>query len=159
MRTFILNESLPDIAQKLTSALGRVDKLLNDQNLENIGATINNVKEISHYVKNMRNKINKLVDKSITMEDKIVASFNKMSAAADSVKQTADDIKLSLDRGDYNIKQLSAATFEQTNELLDDLKNLSAELESAVINLQRSPSDLLFKKSKPKLGPGESSAK
>ena len=150
-----LNESLPDIAQKLSLALGKINVLLNEENLTNIRESIDNIKEISLYVKNYKDDIDTLLVRGIVMEAKVISSFDKVADAADEVKFVASDIEKSLQRGDYNIKEMSSPTFEQTNELLDELKALAAELEEVVLSLQRNPRDLCLKQTTPKLGPGE----
>ncbi|PCJ88286.1 MAG: hypothetical protein COA54_03200 [Thiotrichaceae bacterium] len=150
-----LNESLPDIAQKLSLALGKINVLLNEENLTNIRESIDNIKEISLYVKNYKDDIDTLLVRGIVMEAKVISSFDKVADAADEVKFVASDIEKSLQRGDYNIKEMSSPTFEQTNELLDELKALAAELEEVVLSLQRNPRDLFLKQTTPKLGPGE----
>jgi len=150
-----LNESLPEIAQKLSIALGKIDILLNKENLGNIKESINNIKEISSYMKNFKSKIGKLLDKSIVVEKNAINSFAKVSSAADEVKNMASKITMSLQRGDYNIKKMGSPTFEQTNQLLEKLRTLATELEEMVLSIKRSPSDLIFKRTNPKLGPGE----
>ncbi len=150
-----LNESLPDIAQKLSTALGKIDVLLNEKNLANIRESIDNIKEISLYVKNYKDDIDTLLERGVVMEAKVISSFNKVADAADEVKHMAGNIEKSLQRGDYNIKEMSSPTFEQTNELLDELTALAAELEVIVLSIQRNPRDLFFKQTTPKLGPGE----
>jgi phospholipid/cholesterol/gamma-HCH transport system substrate-binding protein len=150
-----LNESLPVIAQKLSLALGKVDALLSDENLASIRESIDNIKEISLYIKNYKDEVDILLEKGVVIEDKVILSLNKVADAADEVKHVASDIEKSIQRGDYNIKEMSSPTFEQTNELLDELKSLVAELEEMVLSLQRNPRDLFLKQTTPKLGPGE----
>lgn len=150
-----LNESLPDIAQKLSSALGKIGTLLSGENLANIHELIDNIKEISLYIKNYKDEIDTIVDKSLIVGEKVISSFNKVDDAADAVKKAANDIEKSLKRGDYNVKELSSDTFEQTNELLDELKTLTVELGELVSSIQDNPRDLFFKQTTPKLGPGE----
>jgi phospholipid/cholesterol/gamma-HCH transport system substrate-binding protein len=150
-----LNESLPDIAQKLSAALGKINVLLNEESLANIRESIDNIKEISFYIKNYKDDVDTLLEKGVVMEGKAISSFNKVADAADEVKRVASDIEKSLQRGDYNIKEMSSPTFEQTNELLDELQSLAAELEEMVLSLQRNPRDIFLKQTTPKLGPGE----
>ncbi|MEE4259683.1 MAG: MlaD family protein [Bacteroidales bacterium] len=150
-----LNESLPVIAQRLSLALGKIDALLSDENLANIRESIDNIKEISLYIKNYKDDLDTLIKQGVVMEGKVISSFDKVADAADKVKHVASDIEKSLQRGDYNIKEMSSPTFQQTNELLDELKALSAELEEMVLSLQRNPRDIFLKQTTPKLGPGE----
>jgi phospholipid/cholesterol/gamma-HCH transport system substrate-binding protein len=150
-----LNESLPDIAQNLTTVLGKLATLLNEENLTNIRELIENIKEISTYIRNYNDDIGLLIKKGVIVEDKAISSLNKVADAADEIKQLTGGIEKSLQRGDYNIREMSSSTFEQVNELLDELQALSAELEEVVFSIQRNPRDLFFKQTTPKLGPGE----
>lgn len=150
-----LNESLPDIAQKLSATLAKVDTLLSERNLENINESIDNIRQISAYIKNYEDEMDTLLNRGRITEEKAISAFNKMSDAGDAVKQMASNIDASLQRGDYNLREMSSATFAHTNEMVDQLKTLIAELEEVVLSIQRSPRDLLFKQSTPKLGPGE----
>jgi phospholipid/cholesterol/gamma-HCH transport system substrate-binding protein len=150
-----LNDSLPDIAQKLSTALSGINELLNEDNLENIRESISNIKEVSLYVKNYKDDIDTLLRTGIVIEGKLLSSLNSVTDAADEIKHVASDVEKTLQRGDYNIRDMSSHTFEQTNELLDELKSLTAELEEMVLSLQNNPRDLLFKQTIPKLGPGE----
>lgn len=150
-----LNESLPDIAQNLTTVLGELATLLNEENLTNIRELIENIKEISTYIRNYNDDIGLLIKKGVIVEDKAISSLNKVADAADEIKQLAGGIEKSLHRGDYNIREMSSSIFEQINELLDELQALSAKLEEVVLSIQRNPRDLFFKQTTPKLGPGE----
>jgi len=113
--------------------------LLNEDNLENIRESISNIKEVSLYVKNYKDDIDTLLRTGIVIEGKLLSSLNSVTDAADEVKHVASDVEKTLQRGDYNIRDMSSHTFEQTNELLDELKSLTAELEEMVLSLQNNP--------------------
>lgn len=150
-----LNDSLPDITVKISVVLDKMNRLLNDSNLENISTTIESLKEISLSIKSYQHQISLLLEKSITMEDQVILSMHKVATAADGFKQLTGAFENSLQRGDYNFRQMSASTFDQANELLNELRVLTTELQTLAISLQNSPSDLLFKQTNPRPGPGE----
>ena len=58
------------------------------------------------------------------------------------------DVEQSLDRGDYNLKKI-------LEPVLVDMQILSSQLNDMAIQMEQSPSDLLFKSRKPLKGPGE----
>jgi len=150
-----LNESLPDIAENLSKALGKIDILLNEENLTNIRESIDNIRNISLHIKNYKDYIDTLLINGAVMEDKVIASFDKVADAADEVKHVASEIEKSLHRGDYNLREISSPTFEHTNELLDELKTLVVEIEEMIISIKSNPRDLFLKQTIPKFGPGE----
>ena len=152
-----LNESLPDIAQNLSIILDKLTILLDEDNLTNIRESIENIKEISRYIRSYNDDIGLLIKNGVIVEEKAISSLNKVTDAADAIKQLAGGIESSLQRGDYNIREMSSSSFEQVNELLGELQALSVELEEVVLSLQKNPRDLFFKQTTPKLGPGEAS--
>jgi len=151
-----INESLPDIAQNLSRALGKIEILLNEDNLTNIRESIENIKDISWDIKKYKKDIDTLVKNGVVMEGKVIAAFDKVADVADDVKHLTSEIEKSLHRGDYNIREISSPTFEQASDLLDELKALVIEIEEMVITLERNPRDFFLKQTAPRFGPGES---
>lgn len=150
-----LNELLPDIAQNLSTALVKIDILLNENNLANIQQSVENIKEISLYLKNYEDEIDTLLNNSTTASEKVVLLVNKVADSADAIKQMANGIEKSIQQGDYNLREMSSDTFVNTNELLEQIQNLTVELEEVVSSIQRDPREFFFKQTTPKLGPGE----
>lgn len=150
-----LNDMLPDITVKTATVLDNMNRLLNNDNLENIHSTLSSLKEITLSINNYQLQIRELLEKSITMEDQVIISMGKVAIAAEGVQQLTNTIEHSIQKGDYNIRQMSTNTFAQANELLNELRVLTTELQTLAISLQNSPSDLLFKQTSPRPGPGE----
>ena len=150
-----LNDLLPDIAENLSTALVKIDILLNENNLANIQQSVENIKEISLYLKNYEDEIDILLNNSTTASEKVVLLVNKVADSADAIKQMANGIEKSIQQGDYNLREMSSDTFVNTNELLKQIQNLTVELEEVVSSIQSNPREFFFKQTTPKLGPGE----
>jgi phospholipid/cholesterol/gamma-HCH transport system substrate-binding protein len=150
-----LIELLPDIGQNLSNALTKIDILLNENNLTNIQQSVENIKEISIFLKNYEDDIETLLANSTDASEKIVLLVNKVADTADAIKQMANSIEKSILQGDYNLKELSSDTFIHANELLEQINNLTIELEEMVSSIQRNPREFFFRQTTPKLGPGE----
>ena len=150
-----LNESLPNIAKNLSTALIKIEALLNEENLANIQQSLDNIKEISLYLKNHENEINTLLSNSTVASEKAILFVHNAAEAAESIKIMANSVEKSIQHGDYNIKEITSDTLNNTNKLLDELHNLTAELEVMVQSIQRNPREFFLKKTTPKLGPGE----
>lgn len=151
-----LNDSLPDIALNLLQALDRINTLLSHENLSNYNALLKNSAEITASIKNYDDELEALLANGLAMENKAMVSLDKSADAADELVQLFRAFNDSLQRGDYNLRALSAPTREQADALLDRLNALSVQLERTLSDIQRSPRDLLFKETSPRLGPGES---
>jgi len=148
-------QSLTKIAGKLSVILDNLDVLLNKQNTENISLALSNFKDISQEIKSYQSEIRKLVENGVIMENKIISTSKKVADASDKMKILLTRVDDSFQQGDYNVKELSAHTFEQIDELMYNLKVLTKEMQETVTSIKRSPSDLLFKRANPKPGPGE----
>ena len=66
-----------------------------------------------------------------------------------------EKIDASMNRGDYDFQAIAANSTVELNELLAQSRVLQNEMELTLKSLRESPSDLLFKQSKPIPGPGE----
>ncbi|MDT8453225.1 MAG: MlaD family protein [Gammaproteobacteria bacterium] len=152
-----LNDSLPDIAISLLEALNRINTLLSNENLSNYNALIENAVEITASIKGYEDELDTLLANGLIMEKKAIASLDKTANAADEIGQAAQAFNNSLQRGDYNLKAMSAPAREQADALLDRLNALSLQMEQTLSDIQRSPRDLFFKQTAPRPGPGESS--
>lgn len=150
-----INESLPDIAQNLSKSLAKIEILLDEENLKNIRESINNIRDITFHVKNYKDDIDTLVKNGVVMEGKVIAAFDKVADAAEEVKHVASEMEKSLHQGDYNLREISSPTFEQTSELLDELKTLVISIEEMILSMQSNPRDFFLKQTDPRFGPGE----
>jgi phospholipid/cholesterol/gamma-HCH transport system substrate-binding protein len=65
-----------------------------------------------------------------------------------SIDELASEIKKTVNRGDYNMQKIMQPT-------ISDLRVLSEQLDALTRQLRESPSDLLYKSSRPRRGPGE----
>ncbi len=179
-----LDESLSNVAAKLSSTLERTDRLLSDQNLQNVGQTLQNLRSLSAQVEGYQEQIRALLTQTSQLETNATDSLARMGSAADSVKRTANNfdalvqtrmtttlrslektseesrtlirrLETSVERGDYDLASIASPTAAELNDLILQSQTLTREMEETLRQLRESPSDLLFKKSAPKPGPGE----
>ncbi len=186
-----LDTTLTDVTAKISITLDKIDKLLNDKNIENISKTIENTKEVTGALKDSKEDIKETISNFLKIEkninslsDSLKEASKKISSSSDafkdmslSIKNNAKekldqlllsvnsvtkqtnilikDIMKSINNGDYNLKQISAPTIIRINQAIRELKLLLHEGEETIEELKNSPSDLIYKKQTPTLGPGE----
>ncbi len=186
-----LDTTLADITAKVVITLDKIDKVLNDKNIANIGKIIENAKEVTGTLRDSKENIKEVIDNFLKIEKNINALSNslkntsqKISSSSDafkdmslsikeaakqkldqivvsinSVSKQADklikDILQSINEGDYNMKEISSSTITQINQAIRELKLLLKEGKETIEELKNSPSNLLYKKERPSLGPGE----
>ncbi|MDD4885157.1 MlaD family protein [Sulfuricurvum sp.] len=179
-----LDESLSNVAFKLSNALDHADRLFSEQNIENVAQTLEHLRSLSTQIDGYQAQIRLLLQQTSQLENNASESLYAMKNAADSVKNSSDKFNLmmqtkmnaaldslntasreshtlirkieeSLERGDYNLNAIASPAASELGDLMRQTQTLSNEMEMTLQNLRESPSDLLFKQSTPKPGPGE----
>lgn len=179
-----LDESLSDVATKLSATLERADRVFSDRNIDNVSQSLEHLRSLTQQIDDYQSRIKLVLKQSTLLENNATDSLIAINGAAGSVKNTSDNfntlvqtkmgpsleslettsreshtlikkLETSLDRGDYNLRAIASPTANELNELLEQTRILTAEMERTLQILRESPSDILFKQSKPKPGPGE----
>ncbi|EAL8904294.1 MlaD family protein [Campylobacter upsaliensis] len=133
-------------------------RLLSDENLQNIAMLLKNLAQLSENL----NANSKALSKNLNEASKNVALMAKeVELSAKNLRQTLQNVDES-SKAFTLLMQKGARKIDSYDELrdalLEDLELLKIwllESNKAIKNLQRSPSDLIFKETQPKLGPGE----
>lgn len=179
-----LDESLSNVAAKLSSTLDHADRIFSDQNVENVAQSLEHLRSLTTQIDGYQGEIKTLLAQSIALEYNASKSLSEMGDAAGSVKtasgnfntliqtkmsttlesleatskeshQLIKKLETNMDRGDYDIRTIAAPASNDLSVLLEQTRTLTTEMEMTLRSLRESPSDLLFKKSTPKPGPGE----
>lgn len=179
-----IDESLSQVATTLTETLQHIDQIFSDKNNDNVSETLENLKFLSRKITAYQDEIDLLLKNTIETQKNLDRTMAKVSDSADSVNTSANTFKIvmrdnmaptlkslketslhshaliqkidqSIDRGDYNLQSIASPATTELGELLEQTRTLSAEMERTLKTLRESPSDILFKQSKPIPGPGE----
>ncbi|OQX72589.1 MAG: hypothetical protein B6D59_08080 [Campylobacteraceae bacterium 4484_4] len=165
-----LDETLAHIATKLTGTLEKFETLLSDENLRHFGQTLTHIESITRTLKDKREDIGTLIDRANTLEiraervleriEQTFASFDErfasnLKSTMRELKKLTKNLNTTLKRGDYNLKAIAEPTTRKLNDLIERLGDATSRVEETLEQLQQSPSDLLFKQTPPKKGPGE----
>ena len=179
-----LDESLSNVASKLSTTLDRADRIFSDKNVDNIEQSLEHLRSLTTQIDGYQYEIQTLLERSIALETNATESLSAMKEAAGSVKNTSGNfntlvqtkmastieslaatsneshalirkLEASIDRGDYNVQSMVQPTTAEVHDLIQRSQVLTQEMEITLRTLRESPSDLLFKKSTPKPGPGE----
>lgn len=150
-----VDEVLSEISNKLIDSLGKINLLLSSKNIENIDASIENIQSITATLKANMSSIESLIEDGKKFEKDASVTFEDMSEASKNVSKVAKVLEKSIKRGDYSVKDISQNSINKLDELLDELSSLTLNINETVLELKRSPSDILFKKAKRVKGPGE----
>lgn len=180
----MISKKTEDVLTKTNEVMAKTNILLNDKNLKNLETTLENSAKLSQSLASLTNSIDaqkkridtilkqaielenasidvakNMSEMSATIANSVknvgVGMMEKMSKAADSVKKTMDNAEKKLNSGMLDIKSTAKEFLEPTNSAINELNLLLIQTEELIKQLQESPSDILYKQTKPKLAPGE----
>ena len=150
-----LNDSLTILAEKSAQVLDKIDHLLSDKNLQNIAVILFEMKMLAKDIRKQLGGFQRIVDSTISMETDISGAFEKVAAASVNVEKMAVTLEENYRDVGPDIGQNVRQSLESLNQLLYNLDTLAGDLQRTIRTIENSPSDILFKRSRPRPGPGE----
>ncbi|UKL14535.1 MlaD family protein [Dissulfurimicrobium hydrothermale] len=177
--------SAANITGKLEQAIDRINRLMTDENADHLNAFLQHLDELSgrlndgfspKTIDNIRLLVENLTEASqrlkniATEADSLRPMARELSQKADltldrlaSASSNIDELSLELDKkvkaGDYDIKPMLEPSVFMLNDTLREARSLLSTLHEEAKAIGNSPADLLLKRSRPLLGPGEESEK
>ncbi len=150
-----LGGALDGFSEKSSLALDKFNRLLNKDNLKNIDGVLLEAKLLLQDVRKEISSVHQLVENGIIMATTATKAFEKINTASDSVHEMAVTLNKNYAHVGINMQQDVHQSLESFNKLMYDLDLLTDELQRTIQSIENSPSDLLFKKTQLKPGPGE----
>lgn len=166
-------KTAPSFVSKLSGVGDRLAILLSEENIETIGNILNKFEKVTIKAEELEDKAIASLDEADSAFKDFNTNFAKATADFSQIQKDFSDIKRasivtinnlehttedfnrvtllverSINRGDYNFKQI-------LEPVLIDMHILSNQLSDMSRELGKSPSDLLFKTRKSIRGPGE----
>lgn len=161
-----LFDSTQDITTEFMIVLHQIKKVLNDDNIKTFSqlltkseSSISNIEQISSYLIDSEKKVDILLKDISILTKKSGKSFDTINTSANSFKQLSNELSAELEKGSFNMKELSQESFDKLNSVLNSLEITLNQSQKLINDLNQSPSDILFKQKNIKYGPGESDEK
>ena len=151
-------ENQHDISQLLKNSVIFVDKMnrvLDDKTIDEFHKTVQTLNSTAQQIDIMVPKVTRLVEKSGKWEDDIAVTFGTIMNSYLGIKATMDIFKASLERGDFNVKDMSNNIFPTINSTMIEMQELMIRMNEAIEKYERNPRDMLFKQEAVKKAPGE----
>lgn len=151
-------ENQHDISQLLKNSVVFVDKMnrvIDDKTIDDFHKTMQTLNNTTKQIEIMVPKVTKLTEKSGKWEDDIAVTFNSIMKSYLGIKGTMDLFKASLERGDFNMKDMSNNIFPTVNSTMIEMQELMIRMNEAIEKYERNPHDMLLKQEAVKKAPGE----
>jgi phospholipid/cholesterol/gamma-HCH transport system substrate-binding protein len=162
-------ESLELSTKDFKDILIQTKKLLSDENLQDLS---NLIKNSSNSFKNIDTLTQHLIAKEKAFDALLKEfshfantssdSFKIMSDSASTVKESAaafellsEELLKEVQSGSLNIKEISKESLEKLNGVLKNLDSTLLQTQNFIEELEKSPSDIIFKQQAIEYGPGE----
>ena len=160
LTTFV--DSTEDISKELRMVLAQIKKVLNDENVDNLSKilerserSLTNIEEFSSYLVKNQKKIDEVLKNISDVSKKGSSSFEAVRKSAQSFNTLSTTLQSELEKGNFNLKEISNESLENINSVLKSLEITLNQTQNLINELNESPSDLILKRKDIKYGPGE----
>ena len=165
-----LETNLGTLSDKLVAVLDRSERVLSDENLQNFSALLDHSRQIAAKGTGLEEKMISTLDEAegalkefrvsfaelskhyddlaIDLRKDIKPTVKKLDKMIASTEILVEKIFQTVNRGDYNMQKIMQPT-------MNDIRELSAQIDALTRQLRHSPSDILYKSATPRRGPGE----
>ena len=137
------------------TVLEHVDMLLNEKTVNKVQKSINNLALFSRKLIQLTPKVDGFISNSVLWENKMSNSFSSIENSYKTMGATMDNMALSFSNVEKDIKDVSINLVPTLDTSLLQMQSTMIEFNELLREYKRSPSDILFKKTKVKRGPGE----
>jgi len=143
------------VLKNTASFMQKLDKLLDEQTIENLQSTAKNLNSSSAKIDALIPKFDKFIDNSIFWENNISYSFDSIMNSYLGISSSMDEFKRAMSSGEFNIKEITNDVIPTINNTMLEMQNMMIQIEDSLKKYDRSPSDILFRQEGIKKGPGE----
>ncbi len=150
-----MDESLSLLASKSAKALEKIDLLLSDQNINNLGRLLTEYTRLSVELRGAVTTFRDLLRQTSVTEDELVAAAQKVGAASDNVRSMAARLEDVYGKAGSSVGRDVHHSLDLLDQLLCQLQLLAQDIQRTVRHIDQSPADLLFRQTNPRPGPGE----
>jgi len=159
-------KGIGNLSENLNIVLIRVEKILNQKNIETFNSILKNTEQITQssvntlaelnstlqtyreLANNLNSSVTSLSSNFTRITDSTLPTLKSLNRATDDFNSLTKIAKKTINRGDYNIRKIFEPMLVDIAILTEQMTDLSREL-------QNNPNGLLFKSRKDRRGPGE----
>ncbi len=150
-----LDEGLSGLADQASRVLGRINRLLSDDNLKAFSSLLQEGRALAVHLQEQTNRLHVLIDRGVLMENEVIQAFETVQTSADSVESMADTLRDTYGELGQDLRQQTRSGLENLQQLLDELNVLVRQMQRSVQEFNSAPADVLFRRSSTRPGPGE----
>ena len=143
------------LLKRSASVMDKLERVLDDKTISSLQNSAKNFESFSAKADNLMPKVDVFVNKSVEWEGDIRNSFASIMNSYLGIRSSMDEIKRAVSSGEFNFKDIAADIVPTMNNTLLDMQDLMIKLQDSLNKYDRSPGDILFKQEEIKKAPGE----
>ena len=143
------------LLNKSAKVMQKIDKVFDERTMHDLQKSIQNIQALTDKADKSIPKINMLVENSIVWEDKINDSFVNIKNMYLKMGKIMNDMASSFVSVQDNVEDVTLQTLPTLNTTMEQMQQTLIGINALIGELERSPSDILYKKEEKKRGPGE----
>ena len=148
-------EQVALLLKRTAGFMDRLERLLDDKTIESLHNSAQNVESVSAKVDKVIPNIDTFIDKSVKWEENIHKSMDSIMVSYLGITLSMDEIRRAISSGEFNIKEITSDLVPTMNNTLLDMQDVMIKFQNTLNQYDRSPSDILYKQEELKKAPGE----
>lgn len=157
-----LDNAVQDITADIKAVGSSFKRIFDEENAKEIKLTLANVQKFTGVLAKNGQKFGKLIDNFSAASAQLApllketeTSISAIKSMADKVGRAGDQAAATMDSGRVMVQNISNQAVPAAIDVLNQLKVITANLESVSITLRRDPAVVVRGKAPPEPGPGE----
>lgn len=150
-----LDQSLQNLTSNINSLTINIKQMLSQSNLDALHQSLENINAVTSSLAQNRSKIDSTINSLNTTLKNTASASQKLPELVNHLSQMSQNVSNSSLGINKDVQLFSTQIMPQTYDTLNNLKNLTANLQSISSEIQNNPSMLIRGKSPAKPGPGE----
>ncbi len=148
-------EQVSLLLSRTAGFMDKLERLLDDKTIHSLQNSAQNIESVSAKVDKVIPNIDTFIDKSVEWEGNIHNSLDSIMVSYVGITASMDEIKRAISSGEFNVKEITSDLVPTMNNTLLDLQDVMVKFQDTLNQYDRSPSDILYKQEEIKKGPGE----
>lgn len=148
-------EQMALILQRSASVMEKMDRVLNDKSIEHIQSSLDHIDSFTRKLDALMPNIDKLIDGSMDWEDNISASLDSIQVSYKGISSSMAEFKRAISGGEFNLEKIGADVIPTMNNTFLDLQGVLIQLEHTLQQYDESPADILYRRQEINKAPGE----
>lgn len=138
---------------------GRINDGFSPKTAGDIRLLVENLAEVSQRLNHITAEADSMTPMARDLSQKADLTLDRLASASSNINELSGELNRKIKAGDFDIKPMLEPSVLMLNGTLYETRSLLSTLHEEIRAIGNSPADLLFRKSRPLLGPGEDSEK